>query len=161
MTSEPEEHFTFQRKLLARRLGAQRRALMEELDGSGLATRDIAALLGISVWRWRQWYRATVGHFEDLMRIAQLLAVLDTLEELGVEKPVAWLETPLLHRKSAVTPMGLYPGGLGLMLGLASGRVKVEEVLDIYDQGWRERPPSGWEVFEAFDGHLAIRRASS
>lgn len=160
MTSEPEENAAFKRNLIWRRMSSQRVAAIEELEATGLATRDIASLLGVSVWTWRAWRKQDRFWFEDLMKIAQLLAVLDTLKELGVEKPAAWLETRV-HERSALVPMGLYPGGVGLMLGLASGRVPVEEVLDIYDQGWRERPPSGWEVFEAFDGHLAIRRASS
>lgn len=153
--SESEEQAEFQKALAARRSSAAFKEL-DELYEQGFALRHVADMLQTNVYSIRSWRRTEHGWFTDLMKVAQLLAVVDFLKEHGIQDPAAWMETPL-HKDSELKPMDLYPKDLGLILGMATGRVIPEKVLDIHDTGWRRRGPSKWEVFEGDDGYLSMR----
>jgi hypothetical protein len=164
MASEAEEALAFQTVLLARRTSRDWRknhwAGLDALEDKGMASRHIAHMLDVSLAELRDWRRRKSGWFSDVMKVAQALAVLDFLEHHGHKDPVAWLETPLLAG-TGVIPLELYPQDLGMLLGLASGRLPYGEALDKYDPGWRTRPPSEWEVFKNCDGTFSIGRADA
>ncbi|XTZ13757.1 hypothetical protein ACQSSU_19830 [Micromonospora echinospora] len=44
------------------------------------------------------------------------------------------------------------------LLDFAAMRISVDQVLGKYDQHWRRSHKTDFEVFEAADGNLAVRR---
>lgn len=131
--------------------------LLRELGEMGFAWRDIARLLGVSVQALQKWRRGENVTGLRRREIASLLAACDLItEHHGIEEVASWFEMPL--NNSPITPFDLWIGGrYELLFEAASDQVDEENLLTAFDSGWRERYASGFEVFRAPDGKLAIR----
>lgn len=133
--------------------------LLEELsDSRGMAWRDIARLVGVSVSAVRKWRHEGPAAPEKRLALARLAAFLDLLEGFMVEDPVGWLELPMVDGYT-VRHMDLYEGHRpDLLLDVVDLRLTERAVLDLFDPEWRERYRSDFQVFEASDGNLSIRK---
>jgi transcriptional regulator with XRE-family HTH domain len=133
--------------------------LLEELsDHRGMAWRDIARLVGVSVSAVRKWRHDGPAAPEKRLALAKLAAFLDLLEGFMVEDPASWLELPMVDGYT-VRHIDLYEGGRpDLLLDVVDIRLKETAALDLFDPDWRTRYRSDFEVFEAGDGNLSIRK---
>jgi hypothetical protein len=131
--------------------------LLNELADLGIAWRDIARMVGVTVpavRKWRQGEPATGAHRKAT---AGLLAFIDVLrsEHHVVDVP-SWLEMPL--GDSSVTGVDVYAGGLVEPLVMhAAGHISAEQLLDQFDPDWHRTTERQFEIFTAADGQAAIR----
>lgn len=134
--------------------------MLNELADTGFAWRDIARLLGVSVPAVRRWRQGESPTGEHLLAIARLVAFVEILRADHLASSVAsWMEMPLTPE---VPVTGIDLGADGRfedLLDLAAGHATPEDVLNRWQPNWRERYRSEFEVFEATDGELGIRRA--
>lgn len=153
-------HRTIEMQLRTRTEEAAKRAvsdLLNELADVGLAWRDIARLVGVTVpavRKWRQGEPTTGAHRKDL---AGLLAFINLLrsEHLIMDVP-SWLEMPLAD--SSMNGLDIYAAGLVEPLVMhAAGHISAEHLLDQIDPEWRSAIQNQFEVFTAADGQAAIR----
>ncbi len=128
----------------------------------GMSWSDIARLVGVSPSAIRKWRREGSATGENRLALARLAAFMDLLEGFAIEDPASWLEVPLVDGYT-VTALDVYvsKGGAVLLLDYADTRVAVTELLDESLPDWRERFGSAFEVYEAADGHPAIRQRSN
>jgi DNA-binding transcriptional regulator YiaG len=133
--------------------------LLEELsDHRGMAWRDIARLVGVSVSAVRKWRHEGPASPDKRLALASLAAFLDLLEGFMVEDPAGWLELPMVNGYT-VRHMDLYEGGRpDLLLDVLDLRLKEPAALDLFDANWRARYSSDFEVFESGDGNHSIRK---
>lgn len=133
--------------------------LLAELGDQGLAWRDVARLVGVSVPALRKWRQGEQATGENRLKVARLLGLCDLLKEQSlIDDPASWLELPLVHD----VPIS----GLDLC---AAGRTDLlfrralhhdadpEAILDEFDPGWRTTYRGAFEVFEAEDGLPGLR----
>jgi transcriptional regulator with XRE-family HTH domain len=132
--------------------------LLRELGELGFAWRDIAGLLGVSVQALQKWRRGENVTGLRRREIASLLAACDLItEHNGIEEVASWFEMPLSDL-APIAPFDLWLAGRHeLLFDAASQQVSEEEILTDFDPEWRERYESGFEVFRAADGKLALR----
>ncbi|WP_298209050.1 hypothetical protein [Ferrimicrobium sp.] len=133
--------------------------LLHELSTDrGMAWRDIARLVGVSVSAIRKWRNDGAASSENRLVLARLAAFLDLLDGFLVEDPAGWLEVPMADGYT-VRHVDLYEAGRpDLLLDIAGLRIDEISALDRFDQEWRARYRSDFEVFEAGDGDLSIRK---
>ena len=153
-------HRTIEIQLRSRSEEAAKRAatdLLEELAAGGLAWRDIARLIGVTipaVRKWRQGELPTGAHRKEL---ARLLAFIDVLrsDHLIMDVP-SWLEMPI--GDSYVTGLDIYAARFIEPLVMhAAGHISAEQLLNAFDPAWRSATDSRFEVITASDGQAAIR----
>ncbi len=134
-------------------------SLLDELSiQRGMAWRDIARLAGVSVSAVTKWRKGGPATGENRLSLAKLAAFIDLLEAFMVQDPVGWLELPVVDGYT-VRHIDLYEGGRPiLLLDIADMRLSEEEALEQFDPAWRERYRSEFEVFEAGDGNMSIRK---
>lgn len=135
--------------------------LLNELADLGIAWRDIARMVGVTVpavRKWRQGEPATGVHRKA---IAGLLAFIDVLRaEHHIMDIPSWLEMPL--GPSSVTGIDMYAAALVEPLVMhAAGHISAEQLLDQFAPAWRGRPESRFEILTAGDGQAAIRMRDS
>lgn len=131
--------------------------LLNELAAIGLAWRDIARLVGVTVPAVRKWRQGDPPTGAHRKAIAGLLAFIDVLrsDHLIMDVP-SWLEIPLID--SSVTALDMYAAGLGEALVMhAAGHISAEQLLHQYDPTWRRVTDSRFEIITAADGQAAIR----
>ena len=133
--------------------------LLEELASLGFAWRHIAQMIGVSVPAIQKWRRGEGMSPENLAKVAELLATCDLIEPNFVFDVAAWFEIPIMP-PVPVRPLDLYAAGcVDLLLDWVSQQERdPEKVLTGFDRNWRERYATEFEVFEADDGHLSLRR---
>lgn len=154
-------HLQLQDRDLHERAGIKARkgvsALLEELAVSrGMSWSSIARAAGVSVGAVRKWRNAGAATGENRLALGLLAALLDLLEAFAVEDPAGWLEMPLLPEYT-ITALDLYCAETRLpLLEYAGGRITATQLLDDFDPVWRERFRSGFKVYRAADGDLAI-----
>ena len=131
--------------------------LLNELAEGGLAWRDIARLVGVTVPAVRKWRQGGPSTSEHRKSIAKLLAFIELLRsEHMVMEGASWLEMTLAE--SSITGLDLYASGLIESLVLyAASVLSSEELLDEYDPQWRNSIDDRFEIFTAADGHPSIR----
>lgn len=133
--------------------------LLSALADEGLAWRDIARVVGVSVpalRKWREGKRLSPEHAVALARFCAFFSIAKS-DHLPVHDVAAWLEQPLV--------LGYRVTGLDLatshryedLLQLAADHVEPEQLLDRYYAGWREDVQTDAEVFIAPDGQPGIR----
>lgn len=134
-------------------------ALLSELAvDRGMSWSSVARLIGVSVGAVRKWRNDGAATGENRRAVARLAAFLDLLEEFSVQDPAGWLEMPMVDGYT-VTASDLYRARMELeLLDFAAVRASVDDVLSKYDQHWRRSYKTNFEVFEAADGNLAVRR---
>lgn len=152
-------HWEERQRLAASRDG---RTLLAELGDSGMAWRDVARLVGVSVPAVQKWRRGEGITGANLLKIAGVVALLMCLRENMIDEPVSWLEIPI-RPGVQVTPLDLFMSGrTDLVLELSNEEyTSVEattEVLDEFDPEWRStRVDENFEVFVASDGIPSLR----
>lgn len=134
--------------------------LTELSEDRGVTWSDIAAALGISVPALRKWRKNVSGATPENHRaLAELVAFFGVLAKI-VDSPARWMSMPLVDGFN-VTPFDVYTREhAAKLLDLAAGNAGVTPtgVLDSIAPGWRDRWRSEYEVFEAADGELSMRR---
>ena len=151
---------TIEIQLRSRSEEAAKRAatdLLAELADLGLAWRDIARMVGVTVPAVRKWRQGDLPSGAHRKAIARLLAFIDVLrsEHLVADVP-SWLEMPLAD--SAVSGLDVYEAGLVEALVMhAAGHLDAENLLDQFDPEWREAVDTQFEINVAADGLPAIR----
>jgi len=137
-------------------------SLLAELGEKGMAWRDVARLVGVSVPAVQKWRRGEGITGANRLKLAGISALLTCLEEQMITEPVSWLEIPVRDRV-AVCPLDLMVAGRhDIVLELASDEhASVEttnEVLDEFDPDWQTtRVDDQFEVFIASDGVRSVR----
>jgi transcriptional regulator with XRE-family HTH domain len=138
----------------------QRRSVATVLDGiadTGLAWRDIARVIGVSVPAVRRWRQGESATPENHMAVARFAALMATLKELGVDDVATWLEMPI-DPAAPVTGLDLAAEGkFEDLCEFALDEVTGAELLDAWTPQWRTRYRRGYEVFRAADGELGLR----
>lgn len=133
--------------------------LLESIAALGLAWRDIAALVGVSVPKVRRLRAGGTATDQDCLRIAHLLAL---LEWLGTDQRItdvaSWLEAPL----RAGVPVSrltllLHDHEDLVIASLAGPEFSPLQLLESFAPDWRDRYDSAFEVFAASDGQQSIR----
>lgn len=136
------------------------RELLERLAETGFAWRDIARMIGVSVpalRRWRQGESPTGSHLLDIARLLSFTEVLRT--DHLIADVACWMEMPLVP-DAPLTGVDLAADGhFADLFDLAAGHERPEAVLDRWQQDWRDRYRSRFEVFEGSDGALGLRSA--
>jgi hypothetical protein len=140
-----------------------REGIQSLLDGlainCGMAWNDIARLVGVSQQSVRKWRKGEPATGDNRLAVAKLAAFLDVLSELGIGDAAQWLEVPI-SAGYPITGLDLYAAGkIDLLLEWADRRIdSPERLLDQFDDEWREKYRTDYEIFEAGDGNLSIRR---
>jgi hypothetical protein len=136
--------------------------LLLSLSEYGMAWRDVARLVKVSVPAVQKWRRGEGITGENRLRLAGVVALLACLEDKMVNEPVSWLEMPVL-RDVSVSAMDMVAADrYDLVLELAAddpvlGADRLQ-ILDEFEPHWRTtRVDDNFEVFEAEDGVLSIR----
>lgn len=132
--------------------------LLRSLAGKGFAWRDVARLVGVSVPALRKWRQGEQATGENRLKVAQLLAFCELLEEKAlVTDPVSWLEMPLVE-EAPVSGLDLLAAHrVDLLFDRALRASDPEAILDEYEPDWRSTYSEAFEVFEADDGMLGLR----
>jgi len=139
--------------------------LLEELGPRrGLGWSDIAKSVGVSVAAIRKWRHGGDATPENRQRLAELAALLDVIENNMISDPAQWLEVPLSLPVGyqTVRPVDLYrEGHVNALIDYAKNRItSAEALMDEVEPDWRESRRSEFEVYDASDGHKAIRSRS-
>jgi len=130
------------------------------LNAVGMAWRDVARILNVSVAAIQKWRRGEGVQGDNRLKISKIVALIKFLEENFVTDPASWLEMPV---KDGVmlTRIDLLAAGrydLVLELGEFEQSAPADSVLDEFDPTWRiTRVDNNFEVFTASDGVPSIR----
>jgi hypothetical protein len=132
--------------------------LLDQLSELGLAWRDIARMVNVSVPALRRWRAGERPTGENRRSIARLLAFAQILhDDHVVFEPASWMEVPIASG-APTTAIDLYAAGhLDVVYDLAAEHLTPEAALDTADPEWREKYRSDWEVSTAEDGQPYIR----
>jgi len=155
-------HQHYRAELVQRRAELVRQGgvhLLDQLSDLGFAWRTIARLVGVSVPAVQKWRKGEKMAPENLDKVASLLATCDLVASYPISDVAAWFEIPILPG-TPLRPLDLYVADRHeLLLDWASHHlIDPVEVLDQFDPDWRSTYHSDFEVFEAGDGELALRR---
>ncbi len=133
--------------------------LLDELADAGLAWRQIAMLVGVSVPAIRKWRQGGTVTGPNRLRLAHVVALLRWISnENLIDDPASWLEMPLVAGVSVSRFDLLVDGREDLVVSSLIGKeTPPESLLDRYDPAWRTRFDSDFEVFTADDGLRSIR----
>ncbi len=133
--------------------------LLDQLSDLGFAWRTIARLVGVSVPAVQKWRKGEKMAPDNLDKLATLLATCNLVAGYPISDVAAWFDIPILLG-TPVRPIDLYVADRHeLLLDWASHHlVDPAQVLDQFDPDWRSTYNSDFEVFEAADGELALRR---
>jgi hypothetical protein len=151
---------TIEIQLRSRSEEAAKRAapdVLNELAEIGLAWRDVARMVGVTVPAVRKWRLGDPPTGAHRKAIAGLLAFIDVLRSDHLVQDVpSWLEIPLLD--SSVTGLDIYAAGFVESLVMhAAGHINAEQLLDQFDPVWRDAIDTRFEIFTGIDGQAAIR----
>lgn len=136
--------------------------LLTEIADSGLAWRDAARIIGVSVPAIQKWRRGERATGQNLQRLARVVALLELLRDgHHLTDVVSWLEMPV-RRGVALSHLDLIAAGReDLVLNLVrddDAPASVDEVLSEYDPDWRTSlVDDDFETFVAPDGVVSIR----
>lgn len=130
---------------------------LRELSGEwGMAWADVAVMVGASVPALRKWRAAEGASGENYRKVAELLAFIRALHEVGVNEPAVWILMPLVDGYT-VTPRHLY-GSMSVptLVDVASSSGIPEAALDELSPGWRQSYATDFELTTAADRQPAI-----
>ncbi|APT96098.1 hypothetical protein CSTAT_12790 [Corynebacterium stationis] len=132
--------------------------LLSSLSELGFAWRHIAQLTGVSVPAVRKWRKGQKVSADSRRDLASVNAAVEIVQENYLVADVAsWFEMPILD-EVPITPIDLYSTKrVDLVFEAASGHADPEDILTKFDENWREKFRSPFEVFEAEDGFFSIR----
>lgn len=131
--------------------------VLDELAGMGLAWRDIARVVGVSVPAVRRWRQGESAKPEHRQAVARFAALVGTLGDSGVADVATWLEVPI-DPGAPITGLDLaserkYED----LCELAEDQVTGADLLDEQSPDWRNRYRREYELFRATDGELGLR----
>ncbi len=133
--------------------------LLDELaTDRGLSWATIARLSGVSVSAVRKWRSGDAPSPERRLALARVAAFLDLVSEMPVADPGSWLSMPLVTQYSVTGEDLFLANRVDDLLDYAAGHVTAKQILDLFDDAWRDHFASDWEVFDAPDGERSIRR---
>lgn len=124
----------------------------------GLGLNTISRIIGLPVSRVRRWRNGNEIDVpaEAVLVLGQLNTWLQETERISNQDAASWLERRLVSGYT-VTGLDLYCGGeQDALQRIAAGELATA-VLDAAVRDWRTRYDTRFEVFEADDGHAAIR----
>ena len=135
--------------------------LLSGLRESGFSWRDVARVAGVSVPAVQKWRRGEGVNADNHLNLARIRAVLELLEDRGIEDPVSWLEMTVkqdvLLSKLDIIAMGRFD----LVLELASDEFtssSIDPLLNEFDPEWRSKfVDDRFESFVDSEGVVAIR----
>jgi len=139
--------------------------MLSELSASGLSWRDVARLSRVSVPAVQKWRGGAGLTGESRMRLAGILALLDTLTECFINEPVSWLEMPVCDKVN-LSRMDLVAADrtdlvIDLVRDLDDEKL-AHHVLDEYQPDWRAvLVDERFETFVGNDGAVSIRPRSN
>ncbi len=111
--------------------------MLEELADRGMSWSDIAKAVSVTPAAVRKWRRGEPAQGPTRMAVAQLAALLESLERAAIAEPVAWLISPVTPA-ALVTALDLLRlNHTKLVLDLAYQRKSATEVLDLAVPAWR------------------------
>lgn len=128
---------------------------------SGIARRDQAQMMGITVGALMRWLDKKEDLEEmPLVFLCTVISLHAVHEEIFPERDATtWFEIPLTENTSTC-PKDFLPDTLMPLLDYLSGTKTADQILDGYRPNWREEDHSDWEVFVASDGAKSIRPRS-
>jgi transcriptional regulator with XRE-family HTH domain len=134
------------------------KGLLEEIANLGFSWRDVARMVGVSVPAIQKWRRDGGVTGENRRKLASLLALCDEITEgYHIQEVASWFEMPITAG-APVTPIDLYADGQArLVMEHASEHSDGEAILTAYDENWRERYRSDFEVYLEADSAMSIR----
>lgn len=115
------------------------RRLSEEF---GMAWTAVASVVGVSIPAIRKWRHGGDISDPNHVELAKLVAACEQLQELGVEWPASWLDRrvwPSIPRRFLDVAAS---DRMDLVLAYASGNIDAVELLNAFEQDWRERFPT-------------------
>lgn len=131
-------------------------ALEELAETWGVAWADVARMVGVSVPALRKWRTSGNASGENVRRVAEVVAFLRILREVGIAEPASWISVPCV-RGYTVTPRHLYtPESSAVLIDMASSSIDPVTVLDELSPLWKDTYSSDFEVVTAEDGEVAI-----
>ncbi len=132
--------------------------MLDVLADLGLAWRDIARLVGVSVPAVKKWRRGDGVTGENRRKIASLLALCDLIEDHYMVSDIgSWFEMPIVADVN-FAPLDLYENNRAdLVFRFASGHDDPERIMTDYRSDWRTSMVSEFETFRSADGSLSIR----
>jgi hypothetical protein len=135
--------------------------LLDELADLGIAWRDIARMVGVSVPALRKWRHGEPATGEHRRGVARLVAFVGVLNSDHLIQDVAsWMEIPI--GESHVTGIDLYAVGRASDLLLyAASRIGSDDLLDTFDPGWRTKIDHRFEIVAGGDGEPLVRMRPS
>jgi hypothetical protein len=135
--------------------------LLRALGDAGMAWRDVARLVKVSVPAVQKWRRGEGITGANRLRLAKVVAMLEVLGEHFVNEQVSWLEMPVKEGVAISRLDMLAVDRYDLVLELLSdddGVAPVEDVLDEFDPEWKQtRVDNAFETYVAADGVVSIR----
>lgn len=123
-----------------------------------MAWTDAAKMVVVSVLALRKWRIAGGVSGENHRRLAELLAFIRVLHEVGIKEPAGWISIPMVDGYTVV-PMHLY-GSIAapMLLEVGSSSISPITALDELSPGWRQEYETDFEVKTAFDGQQKAKR---
>lgn len=141
-------------------LGRPLAAMLDELAEAGLSWAEIAAVAEVTPAAVRKWRRGGDAAGAKRMAVAQLLALIQMLDQHAVAEPAAYLISPLLP-ETTITVLDVFRGSRhDLVLDLAAQRKTASAVLDEFRPSWRTSSARRFVVAEDADGERALVPAS-
>ncbi len=136
--------------------------LLDQLGEQGMAWRDVARMVGVSVAAVQKWRRGEGITGANRLKLAGIVALLAYLRDNMISEPVSWLEVPIRQGVSVSALDLLIAGRYDLVLELANDEHSpvetANDVLDEFDPSWHTtRVEDRFEVFTAADGVPSIR----
>lgn len=133
--------------------------LLSELADYGLAWRDIARLVSVSVPALRKWRQGEPATGENRLKVARLVGLCRLLKEHGlIDDPASWLELPLVYDVPVSGIDLLAAARTDLLFRRALHHdADPEAILDEFEPDWRATYRGAFEVFEADDGLPGLR----
>jgi hypothetical protein len=133
-------------------------ALTDLREKWGLANSDIARALHTNTNVIRHWRRGVEPNADEVARADRLNQFLtDLYEQHGITEPAAWMAEHLTDGYT-VTRWHLYTAGIrrDLLPANAAGAITNEEMLNVFDPGWRRTYWTTFTTVEAEDGGTSI-----
>jgi transcriptional regulator with XRE-family HTH domain len=133
--------------------------ILAELSSEGLAWRDIARILGVSVPAVQKWRRGEAVSPRNRAALAKLRALTRLAESYMIADPATWLEMPVAAGTTITGIDLLAEEKADVVLALMwSGVGGPEAVLDELAPEWRGHSPSReFETYLASDGQVSVR----
>ncbi|MDE2718261.1 MAG: hypothetical protein OXI33_14795 [Chloroflexota bacterium] len=150
----PQHQLEFRADAAAKRSPSD---LLNELADKGYSWTSVTRVVGVSIPAIRKWRNGSSLSGDNRRRLAQLVALVNVLEEdYLIQDSASWLDMPLAQ--SSFTGIDVLAAGRAHeLMQYAAEHVSSKDLLDSTIPDWRETLDDRFEVYEAPDGEPAIR----